>query len=217
MFGRYLILVATLTLTLPVFGESVFYRYPGANGDIVIDDKVPPEAIPRGYDVIRADGSIVKTVAPELSAQERRVWEQEQAITEARAEAEAKMRKWDESLMLRYSDLNDIEVAKQRALTNIRVRISILKSNLAVVKQQVLKNQADAAEMERQGRSVPEELLDTIRDLRLEVEATEGQIARRTEEIDEVAENYERDKARFAKLLGSVKLRRQQLDAEGRR
>jgi hypothetical protein len=188
--------------------EKLYYRYPGVSGNVVIDDRIPPEAVPRGYDVIRKDGSIVKTVAPQLTEGQRKAQAQEAAIARARAEAAQKMREWDESLLLRYSDIADIEVAKQRALNDIKVRISILKSNMRVVKEQVLKNQKEAAELERGGVAVPSSMAETQMLLRRELAATEEQISVRAEQLDTVAEAYERDKARFSVLQEQVDKRR---------
>jgi predicted nucleic acid-binding Zn-ribbon protein len=130
-------------------------------------------------------------------------------VAAARAEADAKTRKWDESLLLRYSSVQDIEVAKVRALNDIKVRISILKSNLSTIKQQILKNQSEAAELERRGQDVPEALMETLASLRREVTTTEQHINSRTLELDSVANNYERDKARFAHLQEQVEKRMQ--------
>lgn len=201
------ILVAALSATA-VFADNVYYRYPGEGGTVVIDDRLPPEAVPRGYDVIRKDGSVVKTVPPQLTDEQRRAWEQEQAITEARKAAAEKLRQWDESLLLRYSDVEDIDRAKERALNDIRVRISILKSNLTAIKQQVLKDQAEAAELERRGEEVPEALTENLSALRRELAATEIQIQSRIAELDTVADDYERDKERFSKLKARVEKRR---------
>lgn len=180
--------------------EKLFYRYVDASNKVVILDRLPPEVVPRGYDVIRADGSVVKSVAPQLTEEEREALRREKAVARARAEAEEKLRAWDESLLLRYSNIDDIEHAKQRALTDIRVRISILKSNLSTVKQQVLNNQAEAAELERRGQEVPAALSKTLADLRHEVSTTEQQIGRRLVELDDVDAAYERDKERFSQL-----------------
>ena len=180
--------------------EKLFYRYVDASNKVVILDRLPPDVVPRGYDVIRADGSVVKSVAPQLTEEEREALRREKAVARARAEAEEKLRAWDESLLLRYSNIDDIEHAKQRALTDIRVRISILKSNLSTVKKQVLNNQAEAAELERRGQAVPAALSKTLADLRHEVSTTEQQIGRRLVELDDVDAAYERDKERFSQL-----------------
>lgn len=201
-------LVLLAGLSLAAVAQNIYYRYPGPGGSVVIDDRIPPDAVPRGYDVIREDGSIVKTVPPQLTEAERKSHAQEMAIAKARAEAEQKMREWDESLLLRYSDVEDIEVAKQRALNDIKVRISILKSNLRVIKEQILTNQAEAAELERQGVAVSENMAKTQELLRRELAATEEQIITRTAQLDSVESEYERDKARFSILQERVEKRR---------
>ncbi len=192
--------------------ETLYYRYPGVNGTVVIDSSVPPEAVPRGYDVIRVDGSVVKTVAPKLSDAERKARELEQEVAAARAEADAKTRKWDQSLLLRYSSIQDIEVAKVRAINDIKVRISILKSNLSTIKQQILNNQSEAAELERRGQDVPSALVDTLASLRREVTTTEQHINSRVQDLSDVAKNYERDKDRFSHLQAQAQKRLQYYD-----
>lgn len=189
--------------------ETLYYRYPSTNGSVVIDSSVPPEAVPRGYDVIRVDGSVVKTVPPKLSDAERKARSLELEVAAARAEADAKTRKWDQSLLLRYSSVHDIEVAKVRAINDIKVRISILKSNLSVIKQQILKNQSEAAELERRGQEVPATLTETLASLRREVTTTEQHIIGRNQEKSNVAANYERDKERFAHLQEQAEKRLQ--------
>jgi chromosome segregation ATPase len=207
--ARALLLLALCWIELStVQAQSIYYRYPGPDGTVVIDDSVPPDAVPRGYDIIRLDGSVVKTVAPQLSEAERKARELELGIEEARAAADAKTRKWDESLLLRYSNVQDIDVAKKRALNDIKVRISILKSNLSVIKQQVYSNQAEAAELERRGLAVPSQLTNTLASLRRELTTTEQHIRSRQEELEQVANNYERDKSRFADLQEQVDVRR---------
>ncbi|WP_373091393.1 hypothetical protein [Zhongshania sp.] len=207
--ARALLLLALCWIELSaVQAQSIYYRYPGPDGTVVIDDSVPPDAVPRGYDIIRLDGSVVKTIAPQLSETERKARELELGIAAARAAADAKTRKWDESLLLRYSNVQDIDVAKKRALNDIKVRISILKSNLSVIKQQVYSNQAEAAELERRGLAVPSELTNTLASLRRELTTTEQHISARQEELEQVANNYERDKSRFADLQEQVDVRR---------
>jgi chromosome segregation ATPase len=208
--SRWALWVAMIVIGAPeLWAGSLYYRYPSTNGTIVIDSSVPPEAVPRGYDVIRVDGSIVRTVAPQLSGAERKARALELEVTAARAEADAKNRKWDESLLLRYSSVLDIEVAKERAINNIKVRISILKSNLSVIKQQILSNQSEAAELERRGEEVPSALMNTLVSLRREVTTTEQHISGRQQDLDEAARGYERDKERFALLQSQAEKRLQ--------
>jgi hypothetical protein len=208
--SRWVLLGAMiLTGASELSAGTLYYRYPSINGTIVIDSSVPPEAVQRGYDVIRVDGSVVRTVAPQLSDAERKTRTLEIDVAADRAEADAKNRQWDESLLLRYSSVLDINVAKERAINNIKVRISILNSNLSLIKQQVFSNQSEAAELERRGEDVPSALMNTLASLRREVTTTQQHISGRLQNLDEVARDYERDKDRFALLQSHAEKRLQ--------
>jgi chromosome segregation ATPase len=208
--SRWALWVAMIVIGTPeLWAGPLYYRYPSTNGAIVIDSSVPPEAVPRGYDVIRVDGSIVRTVAPQLSGAERKARALELEVAAARTEADAENRKWDESLLLRYRSVLDIDIAKERAINNIKVRISILKSNLSVIKQQILSNQSEAAELERRGEEVLSALMNSLAWLRREVTTTEQHISDRLQDLDEVARGYERDKERFALLQSQAEKRLQ--------
>ena len=77
--------------------EKLFYRYVDASNKVVILDRLPPDVVPRGYDVIRADGSVVKSVAPQLTEEEREALRREKAVARARAEASAAERSAQEA------------------------------------------------------------------------------------------------------------------------
>ena len=85
--------VMLMIVGAPLSAETLYYRYPSTNGTVVIDSSVPPDAVPRGYDVIRIDGSVVKTVPPRLSEAELKARALELEVAAARAEADAKTRK----------------------------------------------------------------------------------------------------------------------------
>ena len=108
-------------------------------GQLVLNDTLPPSAASRGYEIIRADGTVVKSVTPAVANAEA---EEAERLNQ---EAERR-RKWDESLLLRYSDVADIKDAKKRALSDIQVRISILRGNLNYLKTQVEREEFRAAE-----------------------------------------------------------------------
>jgi hypothetical protein len=191
------------------YTQKLFYRYPSVSGVTVIDESVPPEAVPRGYDIIRVDGSVVKSVPAAPSVNDLEAVRRERQMAEAEAELNEKNKQWDEALLLRYSDIEDIEAAKLRAINDIKVRISILASNLTALKLHVESNQSEAAEWERRDQWVPVELVKTLNSLRREVTTTQQHIEARAQELIDVAQAYERDKARFALLQGQVEKRRE--------
>ena len=206
-----LCIAALLQGLSPVALSRDLYRYYDGEGKMVIDYRVPAEYAGAGYEVLNEDGVVIKVVPKELTEEEkqqRNALEIQQAAAEAERE---RLRKWDESLLLRYSTIADIEDMRERSLRDLRIRVSILKSNRRSLKQQVENYQSQAADLERSGREVDVDRLQVIEELQGEISATDRAIAEREREIQEVSTGYQADIERFAQLLEVVELRRSML------
>ena len=121
---------------------------------------------------------------------------------------------WDETLLLRYSTIEDIEAAKERALRDLRIRVSILKSNTRSLKQQVENYQTVAADIERSGGTVDQSRLETIEELQSEIAIIERSIIDRQAEVERVQKGFQLDLDRFEVLLEVVALRRKMLETQ---
>jgi hypothetical protein len=184
------------------------YRYYDAEGKMVVDYRVPAEYVGKGYEVLNDKGVVIQVVPRELTEEEKAQRDVEERLQlEAEAEQE-RLRKWDESLLLRYSAVEDIEDARERALRDLRIRVSILKSNKRSLKLQVENYQKQAADLERAGKAVDLERLQTIEELQGEIASTDRAIADRQQEIEQVSGAYQQDIDRFEMLLEVVELRR---------
>jgi chromosome segregation ATPase len=191
----------------PAVEAAQLYRYRNADGVVVVGYQVPVDAVAGGYEVLNKDGMVVKVVPRELTAEERKEKDAEaRRDEEARAEQE-RLREWDESLMLRYSTVADIEDAQHRALGELQIRMSILRGNRRALKQRVENYQAQAADLERAGKSVDVERLRTIEGLQDEIAATERDITERQREIEVLEKAFEADIERFNMLRDVVELR----------
>jgi hypothetical protein len=180
---------------------SKLYRYTDNKGATAVDDHVPPEFVKNGYEVISKEGQVIETVPRQLTGAEG---ERKRA-----AEAEAKhLQEWDKTLLLRYSSTDDIAAARDRALKEFDVRISILRSNLLSTKSQIENEQGKAADLERRGRDVPEAMTTNIEMLKREITDTEEAIAERLREKENVRGNYQKDIERFKTLQDVVEFRR---------
>ena len=187
---------------------SLMYRYINDEGNVVIDYQVPPSHIKKGYEVLNEDGVVLRVIPRELTAEERdNVSSAEKRIAQTQAERE-RLRAWDESLLLRYSTVEDIEAARDRALGSLLINVSILKSNTRSLKQQVENYQAQAAEIERAGRDVDVVRLAAIEDLQNEISSIDRSIIDRNREMEDVRAEYQLDIDRFEQLLHVVELRR---------
>lgn len=197
-----ILLIATFVLgDVAYAAPKQLYRYKNDKGVIGIDDHVPPEFTKNGYDILTPDGRVIETVPRQLTGEE--------AARSRALEAEARrLQEWDKNLLLRYSSVEDIVAARDRALREIDVRLSILRSNLLSVKGQIESEQAKAADLERRGFEVPAEVAANMEVLKREIADTEEAIVQRTNEKTQVAASFEKDIERFKVLQGLVEFRR---------
>lgn len=207
------LVLAASALVLPAFALSAdFYRYTNDQGVTVVDDHVPPEHVKKGYEVVNEKGVVIRVVPRELTPEEQEVADAHKQQEQRALAEQQRLKEWDESLLMRYSTIEDIEAAKERALMDLRIRVSILKSNKRSLKQQVENYQSEAAEMERMGNEVDVSRLGKIEDLQSEIATTDRAIVDRENEIEAVSSAYDADIERFTMLQDMVEFRRAAMD-----
>lgn len=202
--------IGALLLCMAAVGAVAeeLYRYRDANGTLVVNWQIPPELATRGYEVINQHGVVLRVVPPTLTDEERAKLNATELAERERIEAEELQRRRDESLLLRYSSVDDIEAARSRSLRELKVRISILNSNKRTQRQRVENHQARIAAAEREGREPSDVDLNAIEELKREIANTERSIADREEEVARVNARYQSDIDRFRELQAVVELRR---------
>ncbi len=121
----------------------------------------------------------------------------------ARAEAE-RQAKEDALLMRLYSTPEDAERARERRLQEIRGIISLKQGKIQALSAQIQEVSGQAANIERAGRQVPDEMLEKIQKLRSNVRDLQAEIGQNEQEI----KGTERDfAAKIERLRQLVKKR----------
>jgi hypothetical protein len=136
--------------------QALLYRYVDSRGVTVLDRQgVPPEYVAKGYEVLNAQGRVVQVVPPAPTADEIH---QAQA---KKAQASA-----DAQLLNLYSNVEDVDRAKTRKLSELDALIALTLGNLKSLTDQQVSLQGQAADQERAGKPVPQSLIDQMDDLR---------------------------------------------------
>lgn len=201
---RVLGLAALALACWPALAEELFYRYENADGVTVIDDHVPPDLAYKGYSVLSRAGRVVEVVPRALSEAERNDPNGEAVRLRLAAEDRERQKRFDQALLTRYSTLADIEDAKSRKVNEIKVRINMLKGNIASLRQQLEARQQEAAGHEREGQAVPADLPKTIESLRAEIAKSEAQIGRHDVELKATELRYDMEIQRFRTLRPEI-------------
>lgn len=198
LLGSYLPLAVAADRPLP---KNVMYRYVNEQGVKVLNHTIPPEYAQHGYEIVNKHGEVLRTVDPSVDA----AYLEEEKL---RIQQEEERRQWDRDLLKRYSTVADVEAAKSRRLAEIETSIAILHGNIRSLDSQIAREQAKAAEQERQGRNISESILVNIENFKVERVAAERQIEAREQDYQAMSDRFDRDIERFRVIQEALSQRR---------
>ncbi|WP_003295445.1 DUF4124 domain-containing protein [Stutzerimonas stutzeri] len=179
-------------LTSALASAAELYRYVDEHGVVVLDRHgVPPQHISRGYQVLNEQGRVVREVPPAPTAEEF-----------ARQQAQKARDAADTRLLRLYASVEDVERAETRKLAELDSVIGLARGNLQSLRSQRSGLQKQAANHERAGRTVPDNLLAQIENLEQEEQSLLRDL-KRFEAVRADAEvSFADDRQRIAELLG---------------
>lgn len=172
---------------------KVIYRYKNSQGVTVMDSKIPAEFVNKGYEIVSISGKVIEVVPPAPAADLAAKVQQEKEAREQRERDDIQLRR-------SYSNVADIDAAKQRNLESLRGNINILEANLASANKRLQDYQSQAAAIERSGRQLPDELLKSINKLTQEEKDIQLQIQQREQEYNDASQKFEDDRKRFIEI-----------------
>lgn len=202
-----------LALVLAIFICSIstadnLYRYKNDEGGTVVDWHVPAMFAGRGYEVLNSLGEVIEVVPRQLSTSELNDKDLVERLQRGAEAEHARLAEWDRFLLLRYSTVDDIDAARDRALRELKIRLSILASNQRVARGRLETALSRLADVERRGDTASEQDLAAVDALRGEIASLGRSIEEREGQVAAVTEDYARDRDRFAQLQDVVELRR---------
>ena len=183
------------------------YRYQDSAGATHIGDSVPPELVNNGYEILNERGRVVDVVLPRSALDAR--------TTEALKEAELRHkleleRNKDETLLRYYSSPKDVERIRARKLEEFDNFIAIQEGNIISYRKKIASLQRQAADLERGGRKVSTEILQTIATLESKLREAEETIENKKAEKLQTYTAFDEDIQRLEYLIGAAQKREQQ-------
>mgnify|MGYP000482806745 CR=1 FL=1 len=177
------------------------YRYNDAQGRVVLNDRIPPELISKGYSILNRHGQVVKVVPRELTEEEITLRDGSKGERKQRALREAQQEKADQRLLTIFSNPEDAERARERKIEALDVIISINKSNIVRLRSEYDITQEQAAVQERAGKPVAEHLLEKVERFERQINKLEETNAAKEKEKLVVRESYAKDIERLKILI----------------
>jgi hypothetical protein len=190
--GIFRLLLSTL-MCCPLLAQAVeLYRYTNEQGVTVLDRQgVPPQYIGKGYEVLNDQGRVIQVVPPAPSAAEV----QRRLAEKARAGSDAQ-------LLRLYGSLDDVDRARDRKLAELDGLISVARGNLQSLRTQQSNLLGQAADQERAGHQVPDQIVQQLDGVKDDQARLEKDIERYQQLRQQAEASFAADRARLAELLG---------------
>ena len=192
-------LASTLAISVASAG-SVRYKWRDTEGNLHYSDSLPADANTLGYDVVNAQGILVKRVAPALSV-DQRVAAKAEAATALSAEAEAERQSRDDQQLLAANPTEaDLLSSQRQQIEMIELNVKSLQTALQSLERTLTDLLGRAAEEEREGKPVTAKLAAQIADIRSKIDTQHKHLSRQEADKEKTAQGFSAELAHYRAL-----------------
>jgi hypothetical protein len=180
------------------------YKWRDAGGALHYSDALPAEAAQFGYEVVNGQGVVIRRVERAKTATEKAAAKAELAKTQAlREEADTRARS-DAQLLSAYPAESDLERAQHQKLDLVDQQVNAARISLRSQEQALTDQLAHAAEVERNGKTLPDAQARQIAQTQKQVDEQRAALARRESERAAAAERFAAEAARYRELKAKL-------------
>ena len=180
--------------------DARVYCCKDARGQQVCGDVLPESCADRGYRELNKQGATVKQVDAPISAEQRarRDADAQKASQENRLRQEQRRR--DATLLNTYSSERDIDIARNRRVTDIEELLVQLRDQQQTLQQRQTKLETDAARFA--GKPIPAGIQDRLDTNTQDMRLLADNIAAQERDLIETRQRFSEDLIRFRQLSG---------------
>ncbi len=204
LLNRYIIFLIFLVLGA---GQDVYakkmYRWIDEHGNVFFSDKVPPEQVKHKRESLNKNARVLEVVEKEKTKEQRDLDKRLNLLRKQQEDIIAKQKSHDKVLLSTFRSLDDMNMALKGKMLALDGQRKVVQGNLVRLENQLNQQQKKAAQYERDGKPVPGNLLEKIRDSKQQIETTYVEISKQFEKKQRVRVEFEEDIKRFVFLTQS--------------
>ena len=176
------------------------YKWKDENGKVHYGDKIPPQYAKQERKVLNDQGVEVKTLeaakTPEQIAEEERLAEQRREQERVAAERASH----DRMLLATFTTEDDMVMTRDGKIAAIDGVLRVTRGRINNIEENLTGLTREAAELERAGKPIPENLHEQILGARGQVQRYLDYIASKRREQEDIRAQFEADIRRFREL-----------------
>jgi len=177
------------------------YRWVDEKGKVFFSDQVPPKAVRHRRESLNENARVVDVVEKEKTKAERELVKRLVLLRKQQEAIINKQKSHDKVLLSTYRSVNDMEVALRGQMLAFDSKRKVVRGNLNRLELQLLQKQRKAAQYERDGRSIPANLLTDIASSKSQIDGTYMEISTQFQKKKRIRQEFANDIARFAYLI----------------
>ncbi|PKO93744.1 MAG: hypothetical protein CVU16_04485 [Betaproteobacteria bacterium HGW-Betaproteobacteria-10] len=165
------------------------------NGRRICADTLPEQCRARAYRILDSGGNLLKEVGPPLTAEQKAELTAAARQAKQREDIAREQRRKDQALLDTYASPQDIDLAQNKAETDVKLAIQDTQARIDEARSKRKKAEAEA-EFYRK-KSMPAELAKELRTLEHEIRIQQELLAVKKREFDAVKTKYDADRQRY--------------------
>lgn len=179
------------------------YKWVDENGMVHFSDSIPPQAIKKQHSEIDQRGFETRNVEAAKTPAKIEEMKRQQALNAEQDRLAKERAEQDRILLDTFSSEDEIIAARDRQIATIEASNQLALSSIDSLTHKLQDQTSRAADYERQGQEVPQEVLDEIDKIKRLIEMRRASIRTRKQEQHTLKEKYQAYVDRFRELKNS--------------
>jgi len=173
------------------------YRWVNEKGETVFSDQVPPEHAELRRESLNEKGRVVEVTEKAKTKEQQAIDDRLNALKKAQEKIIAQQAANDKVLLSTFRSLKDMEASLYTTMQSLDAQRNVAQGNLKRVEDQLGSQQKKAAELERNGKKIPKNLLDEIKQTEVQIQAAYAEINKQIEKKNRAKAEFEANIERF--------------------
>lgn len=173
------------------------YRWVNEKGETIFSDQVPPEQSQLRHEALNEKGRVVEVTEQAKTKEQQEIDERLKALKKAQEKVIAQQEANDKVLLSTFRSIDDMQASLYATMQSMDAQRNTAQANLKRFEDQLAAQHKQAAEVERDGKKVPANLLNDIKQTEAQIQAAHAEIDKQVEKKKQAKAEFEANIQRF--------------------
>lgn len=193
MDTRFLVAGLILCAAFSTSAEAKLFKWVDNQGVTHYSETLPPQYAGHSHVQLNKEGQEVSPKSPKAKKSSRPTPEEQAAIDQ---------RQKDKALLDTYSNVNEIDLARNRNLQEVNAQINSIKIQIPPAQASFNQHNKEKEHWVKSGRKVPKYLQNDLANDKAKLDRLQQELTRTQNDAKAIRARYDADKKRYRELTG---------------